>query len=565
MLSSEERVPVGLKDRLMMMTAAAMLLATGVVSARAQSESFDLRGDNGRPVSTGGAATSDKTAGDITTSDKPISDPAAAEPAVTAGDYSSAGTAAFDHPPSPDQPLAPTRNYGRPKPKKPKIYILRKLKKYGFPVLPPLISYKAAKTTPKYGTTPPADPSDANPPPTVAAIPTLPVRPKPKREDNPYAPTGVDVGSLRLYPYVEADTGYDTNPNYQAIDVKGSSFLHGETGLKLESLWSQNSLTADMHAGYWDYFQVSTANRPDVAGTVTGRIDVAKDTQINLESRLGISTQLPGLAQLTVPGSVFITNRPIVAGIGQTTGASQEFNRLKLDLRGSIDRFMFGNAAQSDGTELLLSLDNYNDYGLTGRASYELSPGLIPFVEMRGDQRVYDNTYDIDGFQRNSSGVAAKAGAKVDMTGWLTGEVSAGYADRDYVDPRLPPIAAPTADASLIYTATPLTKLTLTAATDLSETTLAYASGAVTRRVAGKIEHALLRNLLLTGQASYQINQYQGSPLVEQLYSTTLGAEYSLTRSIVIRGSFSRQWLTSNQAGDDYTANVFLVGLKLQE
>lgn len=317
--------------------------------------------------------------------------------------------------------------------------------------------------------------------------------------------------------------------------------------------------------GYWDYLQQQRSSRPDVASTVDGRIDVTNNTKINLESRLGVSTQLPGSATLAIPGSVFITNRPIVANLGQTIGASQQFNRLTLDLRGSLDRYIFGDATQSDGSELLLSLDNYSDYGLTGRASYELSPGFIPFAEVRGDERRYDNASDIDGFDRNSNGVEARGGAKLDFTSLLTGEVSAGYAGRNYSDPRLSPIAAPTFDANLIYSPTPLTKLTLTAATDLSETTLAGASGAINRRVTGRVDHELLRNLTLSATASYQINQYQGNPLVEQLYAVGLEADYSLTRSIVIRGAFTHERLGSNQSGDDYTANVFLVGLKLQQ
>ncbi len=123
---------------------------------------------------------------------------------------------------------------------------------------------------------------------------------------------------------------------------------------------------------------------------------------------------------------------------------------------------------------------------------------------------------------------------------------------------------APTIDGSLIYTATPLTTLTLTAATYLSETMVPFASGAVSRIVTGKVTHALLRNLTLTGTASYQINTYQGVPITEQLYSAGLGLEYNLTRSVVIRGTFTHQKLGSNLPGDAFTDDLFLVGVKLQ-
>ena len=41
--------------------------------------------------------------------------------------------------------------------------------------------------------------------------------------------------------------------------------------------------------------------------------------------------------------------------------------------------------------------------------------------------------------------------------------------------------------------------------------------------------------------------------------------EYKITRSVTVKASYSRERLTSNAVGDDYTANVFLVGLRIQE
>ena len=58
--------------------------------------------------------------------------------------------------------------------------------------------------------------------------------------------------------------------------------------------------------------------------------------------------------------------------------------------------------------------------------------------------------------------------------------------------------------------------------------------------------------------------KYQGVPLRETTYTGTLRADYSLTRSLVVRGSFTTQRLQSTSPGSDYTANTFLLGLKLQ-
>ncbi len=563
-------MPVCPKDRLLRVTsAAAMIFAAASVSARAQD--LDLRGTDDDPPlpqlsSQDQPAGQDQNGANNGDSNDNSANTGANGAQGSANDQGNGSTTGpVDAPPSPGA-IGPLINYGRPKPKRPKLYqlpTLQKEKQTGFPPLPGLTTYKTAPFNRK-NDPPPQGSYTSNPPPTFAVIQPLPHPPKPKPDDAPFDPLGIDVGSLRLFPYIESDTGYDSNPNRLAGDVVGSTFVHGETGLTGQSQWSQNSLTANLRGGYWDYFAVPLADRPDVAGTVDGRIDVTRTTKINLETRFGLTTQQPGSPLIAIPGSVFITNRPSVMTYGQTAGVSQDFNRLNLDLRGSFDRIVFGNATQSDGTELLLSQDTFNTYGITGRASYELTPGIIPFIELRGDERRYDSFVDVDGFARNSDGIQGRAGSKFELTHLLTGEISAGYASRTYVDPRLPLLQAPTLDASLIYTATPLTTVTLTATTDLSETTAPFASGAVSRIFIGKVSHALLRDLTLTGTASYQINQYEGAPITEQLYSVGLGLEYHLTRSVVVLGSFTHAQLSSNSSGDAYEDNLFMVGLKLQ-
>jgi hypothetical protein len=39
---------------------------------------------------------------------------------------------------------------------------------------------------------------------------------------------------------------------------------------------------------------------------------------------------------------------------------------------------------------------------------------------------------------------------------------------------------------------------------------------------------------------------------------------YKLSRTAQLKGEVRRQWLTSNAAGADYTADIFLIGLRLQ-
>ena len=189
---------------------------------------------------------------------------------------------------------------------------------------------------------------------------------------------------------------------------------------------------------------------------------------------------------------------------------------------------------------------------------------MKPFVEVTTDTRQLDAPIDGAGFQRNSNGLSARVGSTFELTRTLTGEISAGYVTRKYADARLPELRGATLDASLIWTASPLTTVTLRAATTANETTIVNSSGYISRRASVEVSHALLRNLTLSGIAQWQNDKYQGIALNQDTFAGTFRADYSLTRSVVVRGSFTHERLKSSVPGSDYTANVYLLGLRLQ-
>ncbi len=472
-------------------------------------------------------------------------------------------------------PTSQAANYGAPRPKVrlPKRYPPARIHA-GTPrppknPLPPLEAYKTSAVARRLAHQPRKD-GDPAPeiPPTVAVPQPIKTKPKPKVEESPYDPVGVGIGSLRLTPFVETSTGYDSNPDRLSAtsNPTGSQLLRVDGGFKLRSDWERDDFQADMRLGYVDYLEYQQANHPDGAGSFTGRFDVTKDTSIDIAGRYTLDSILPSAPAIS-SGSPNVTavNRPIVFSIGTSAGATQKFNRLEISLRGSFDRTMYQDAYYNDGSNLNLASTDFNDYGVTGRVAYEVSPYLKPFVESTYDTRIHDAYEDPWGYERDSDGVAARGGASIKISGLLRGEVAGGYAERTYKDPRLPQLRGPTIDASLIYTPTPLTTATLKVATTLNETTVIGASGALTHTYSAQLSHDLLRNLNVSAIGSYFTNDYQGAFLYERGYTAGVKLEYKITRSVVVKASYSRERLTSNAQGDDYTANVFLVGLRIQE
>ncbi len=477
-------------------------------------------------------------------------------------------------PPDPDAASLPpppvgTANYGRPRPRPdPRLKYPGRARRPAHP-LPDLTTYPSATKARDRGApqSPPgptdqlvAPPPQQQPPPTVAIVPPIPRKAPPRVDATPYAPVGIGVGGLRLTPYVEVDTGYDSNPNRIETPDHGSWTLRGETGLAVASDWSNHSLTGAASFGYTRYLSEPDADRPDGQGKFDLKLDVTRDTTADFEVRGNLSTQRPG-----TPGiGVDVINRPTIATFGASAGVTHGVSALQFGLHGAFDRVIYQNGQLSDGTTIDLANGNYNQFGALPRLAYQLTPGLIPFVEGTFDTRQRDQALDTLGFARDSNGQAARVGTTFELTRVFTGQAAVGFARREYADTRLGSISAPTFDASLIWAATPLTTVSVRGSTSINETTVTGSAGYVTHAGSLEISHALLRNLTLGAVASVGVNDYAGVDLREVDYSGTIKLDYNLTRELVVRGSFTNERLQSTAPGSDYTANTFLLGLRLQ-
>jgi hypothetical protein len=429
--------------------------------------------------------------------------------------------------------------------------------------LPPLRPYARAQRAGAPGGPPAFDPVKI-PPPTVAALPPIPARARPAVEEKPFDPVGIKVGDMKLLPTIEEDLGYASNPSELSGAVKGSAFETTQVGLAFQSDWARSELKGSLTGGYTDYFAAPQANNPNANGVIDGRFDVSHDLAFDSEGRFNVATQTPG--SVTLPTGIVLSGnqRPLVETFGATLGATQKFGDLALSLHGTLDRTDYQNATLAGGGGEDLASDDFTAYGVRARAAYQISPVISPFLETLFDTRRYNDAIDFTGFARNSTGALARAGVILALSGQLTGEVSLGYGERQYQDARLPDLHAPLIDASVIWSVTPLTTVTLKTGTTLADTTNSGDSGAVSRSYTIDISHALLRNLTLGANAGYATDVYAGAPLHDE--TTTFGAhaDYSVTRDIVLRASATHAQFVSSAPDSNYIANVFMLGLRLQ-
>ena len=478
---------------------------------------------------------------------------------INPGDGSQSGDGTSDPgTPADGQPAAKPLKFALPK-SQAKTKDRTRIPRIGAPKLPNLQPYPTSARPKGGGASIDTLDVQTTPGPSVAALP-VETKLRARNTDNGFDPPGIEVGSLRLTPYVGQSIGYDTNPDQVESARKPSSFTRTEGGLGVLSQWSSNELKADLRGGYDTYFSDHGADRPDGSGTIDYRFDAARDTVLDAEQRFTIDTQRPGSPELNVTA----VDRPLITTIGETLGGTQTFGRFAIGLHGTFDRTMYENAKLSDGTEQNLADGNFNDYGLHLRGSYEITPVFKPFVDLLVDRRQHDDSIDISGYRRDSDGIIGQLGTSFEINRLISGELSAGYGNRSYEDPRLKNIDGPVVNGNVAYAITPLTTFTLRAATTFDESNLAGASGTQSRSVSLDITHQLLRNLTLTGSLSYLNTQYVGVAITENTYSETLKAEYHFSRWLMGTASYNHEKLNSNSAGSSFSQDVVMIGLRVQ-
>jgi hypothetical protein len=383
-------------------------------------------------------------------------------------------------------------------------------------------------------------------------------RPAPPLQDA-FEPVGIKVGTFRLKPSIEVTRGFDTNPSH-VTNGKSSSFTTVEPALKLQSEWSRHEYGLELRGNLSDFDSQSSLNRPLVDAKSHSRIDVTRDTAINTESRYFLSTDYPGSPNLPAG----IAKLPIFQTYGSTVGLTQRFNHLEVAAKATVDQTKYQDSKLTDGTTSSNHDRDFSQYGGTVRASYEVFPGVKPFVEAGADTRKHELGLDRDGYQRDSQALTPKVGTSFEITRKLTGEISVGYLLRHYQDARLEDLRGAIIDAALKWEATGLTTATLTATSRAEETVVAGWSGALRRDAGVQIDHAFRRWLIGTVRLGVGLDEYIGSDRTDQRMSLGAALTYKFNRDFSIKGEYRYDQLHSNVPGADYKANVFLVGLKLQ-
>lgn len=405
--------------------------------------------------------------------------------------------------------------------------------------------------------------------PNVPVGPLVPLAPGATvvdRERPEVQPLGVRFGDFFFFPRGELDEAYNDNI-FATKNATSSDFITALVpSFDIRSNLPTNAINLSAGAVISHYASHSNFNTQDAFANLDGRLDVDHTHDFHGALRVERDHEDPGAPDF--PGNA---SEPVqyMAYTG-TAGFSQTQLRVgySADLTARREEY---EAVPVVGGGLLPQSDRNNTaYEAALRGSYEFVKNYQGFMRGAINYRDYDHAA-IGAPIRTSHGFRVDAGIHIDLTGVTYAELFGGYLQQDYQAASLGTVSGPDIGADVVWNATQLTSVTLKAERSIEDAPAtvvgATAAPGYFHSTAGvRVDHELLRNLLLDGQIAYANDDFQGISRTDDNYVAGVGAKYLLTRHFYFGGDYTLQHRESNgsAATNPFTRNIFMIRLSTQ-
>ncbi len=346
---------------------------------------------------------------------------------------------------------------------------------------------------------------------------------------------GIRIGTLTLRPSISQTLNhenkkfptYSTSRNYLTTGIRGT----------LTSDWSRHALTVTGEGNYQRNLGGGDAGEQPSANIQADlRLDLGDATQANLTAGYEFSredTNDPNaISGATVQGGEHVF----------TAGASVERNIGILKALAALDlsRTIYTDAKGVNGQSISLADRDRFGAGLRGRIGYELSPALVPFLEVTTSLSDYDQKRDDTGYARSSQSYGAKVGTQIDLGEKWRGEVAAGYLRREYDDSRLAAINALTTDGNLIWSPRRGTDINFNLRTTIEDFAGGPRGGWVSRQFTTGLTQQLRSDLVARLTAGLERRSYLTSSIRDETeYVLGAGLTWNINRYLDFTTDFN--------------------------
>ncbi len=372
-----------------------------------------------------------------------------------------------------------------------------------------------------------------------------------------YKPDGIKVGSFNFLPAIELKETLDGNI-YSTGNGQIEDFITtASPTLALNSNWNNHEL--DLYAGsdVVAYADETSESFEDYNIGTKGRLDILRGMYVSGGLDYSLNHQDRGS-----PDNVANSTEPTVFDLyNAKAGFYRGISKTSFALDSDYKKYDFHDGSTAVGTQVENDDRDRDEYKNTAKLGYEFIPNYMAFVSSSYNTRYYDHDPVLS---RDSDGYDLTVGTDINISGKAKGEIFVGYMEQDYSDNSLKDIDGAAFGASLLWNPTQITSLDLGVVRSIEETSLAGLSGYVSTTYSAKIEHELLRNILLGTNVAFSNNDYEGTIAPQRKDDVfTAGAEvrYLLNKNASAKLAYEYTTRDTNAASQDYFKNAVMVGL----
>ncbi len=375
-------------------------------------------------------------------------------------------------------------------------------------------------------------------------------------EVDPFGPTGIRLGTYDLNVSLEQAIGYSSNVSEQA-GGEGGAFSDTSVSANITSDWSRHEWQTNINGSYRRPFDDEEIDQPQLLVDTALRLDLIDGYTLTTRGFYNISTQ--GFTSSTLaPGAV---DNPIQENWGGSLELQRTGRKLQLTLRGDVDRDEFqpadlgGDVTQNEGDR------NNNEYRITARVGYEISPALVPFIEGAYAIRDFDQELDRNGNDRDSDIFELRGGVQVDLGEKLTGEIALGYVNESFDDPLLEDLDAFTVNGLVNWSPVRDTQVGLTLGTTTNDSTTANENGSIIYNGRLDINRQITDRFSVNAFADAQVETNDDNNTTLQV---GLGTQYWVNRFMAITSQVDYQRFETDAPNSSFDATSGQVGVRLQ-
>ena len=401
-------------------------------------------------------------------------------------------------------------------------------------------------------------------PPAIRGVPiyagqTVLERPRPE-----FDPIGIRFGDYFWYPRAEADLAYNDNIFATPTATASDFIARLQPSFDLLSSLPRHALNFHAGAAIDHYLEHSSEDTEDGFGAVDGRFDVTAGSSFYGGARIARLHE-----PRTSPNSPGNTAEPgLYNAFDGNAGYRQTGLRLGYQFDFAVHREDRQAVPLIGGGLLPQSARNLFIYEGAVRVNYDILPDFQAFARFAENIRAYDHSL-MGAPTRNSQGSRADIGLTVQPAGLIYGEIYAGYLQQDFRSPALAPISGIDAGGRIVWNVTRLTTVRLEGLRTIEESSAAIgvaSSGYLHSEVTARLDHELLRNLLLDFKAGYSNDAFYGISRTDENYLAGAAVKYLVNRNLYLGASYDFQERSSGgpARGPGFTQNIVMLRASTQ-